>query len=411
MASLEELAGVVNQPSGDHLANLVATLEPTAAQGTDPLNSTGAAGVFGGHSLRGFLNGLLALPSGAGELAAKGLDKVGGEPAADVLRAIPSPTIEGNFAPALRSIPSLTPGGETPGAAFDRNRSDIQGEIAAGAEQHPFAAGAGDVVGDIGALLVFRNPFSKSIKRAEEVLMTGPGVTRFGTDVQIALNKTLTSPAVRTVVRGAGRSVETGFEAMVLDLMKGDDPFETAGFAAGGQLAGSLLVSGPASLLKGNVLTGGAKIAVAAGSIGAMWQLAKSLAPGGKDYILPSIEFGFDKVALALVLGLAAGAMGAGRLRGSGEFRDAMPKIADALAAIPRAGTLSVLDDLLNAPKAQQDQVISVMDQLTQNPEYFGAANGERIKRAISSGNVVGVISRLAVDNREFREQLKALEQ
>ena len=75
-------------------------------------------------------------------------------------------------------------------------------------------------------------------------------------------------------------------EAAVLDILKGDDPLETAGYAAGIQLGGSATLTAAKGLLTGGPLKAGAKLALTAVSFGAILQLAKATVPGGEDNLI-----------------------------------------------------------------------------------------------------------------------------
>lgn len=390
-----------------------------------------AAGVFSESAGSTFANNLLALPRGAGNLLAAGgagikagFNKLLGRPGdfrgefeeqqqqfpASALRSIPAPTVQQGGA-ALRSLPALSPGGESFTDVFRSNLERIQQDQAIGREAHPTAAGVGDVVGDVATLATGRLPAARGINRAESALLPRTPELLFGqagaqipSNVRFLLDKTLLSPAMRSLARGTGRSFETGFEAAVLDVMKGDDPLETAGLAAGGQAAGSLAVQASKALMSGGPLQIGAKIGLSALSLAGYFQVMSSITPGGENSPIEAVKNGFAKVALGLILGAGATLAGAGRLRG-GQFAERFPKAMDFLATIPRAATISMLEDFVDAPPEEQQRLESITVKLTEDPEYFGESASSRLLASFNNGTLVSEISSL-MDSAQFRERV-----
>lgn len=386
---------------------------------------------FSHEAGRTIVNNALALPRGTGDVLALGaagmegglaklfggdfdigrrFEEQQGKFPANLLRAIPAPTIEGIGA-RTRSLPALMPGGDTFGERVVENRAKIDAEIAQQRAQHPIASKAGEVTGDVATIATGRLPLAKGINKLESKI--APKVTdmAFGGAVQRAadpgvarlMQRVVDSPAVRKLARGAGRSLETGAESVILDVAKGDDPLETAGYAAGGQLAGSTLITVGQGIFSGGPLKIGGKIALSAAAAGALIQTLKSTTPGGNDYILESFEAGFDKVSFALVLGLLGGLTGAGRLRG-GKLAEDLPKLTDAIATIPRAATLSLLEDFVDADPSTQQNAERVLNKLAQNPDHFSDEVTKRLQKAIQNGGFIDEVKALEQDKTLQKE-------
>lgn len=394
---------------------------------------TTAGEAFYDATSRTLINNVLATPRAAGDMLAAGAAGIeggvsklfGGEfnfgerfaeqqgkfPAS-ALRAVPAPKIE-DIGAATRALPALMPGGESFGDAFQANRAETSAEMGTMHAEHPFAIAAGGLAGDAATLATGRLPLAKGINKLESKLTAkapelffgstkamDPGVGRLATRV-------ITSPAMKSVARGAGRSVEAGFEAATLDLLKGDDPLETAAYAAGGQMAGSFLLHAGKGLLSGGPLKAGAKLGLAAFSAGSIVQMLKSATPGGKDFILQSLETGYDKVTYGLVLGAVAGLAGGGRLRG-GKLAEDLPKLTDAIATIPRGAMISLIEGFVDAPEPQQQQMETILVKLAEDPEYFGEGSTNRLSLAIENGTFAKELEVMQQED-DFQKKLFAI--
>jgi len=388
-----------------------------------------ALGVGAESAATTIANNLLSLVRGAGNVFAAGtagvragVNKLRGRPGdirasfeeeqqqlpASFLRAA---TVE-NIGAGVQSLPALFPGGESFTDVFRENLGSIEQEQALGREAHPIAAGAGDIGGDVATLALGRLPAARAINKAESFLFPRTPELLFGkaalaeipSNVRFLLDKTLLRPSMRSLARGAGRSLETGFEAAVLDLMKGDDPLETAAFAASGQAIGSALIQGSKSLISGSPLQIGAKLGLSAVSLAAIFQTMSTVTPGGENSPFEAVKSGFEKVTLGIVLGAGAAIAGSGRLRG-GQFAERFPKWMDFLATIPRAATLSMLEDFVDAPPEVQQRIESITAKLTEDPGYFGESASSRLLASFNNGTLVSEISSL-MDLPEFRERV-----
>lgn len=386
---------------------------------------------------RGAVNSILAIPSATGDLLAgasagaqglvaltRGRDaNFGARYAAEqdkfpasALRAIPRPTV-GGITAAVKSIPALAPGGESPGEAYDRNLAAFETDEAAMRAAHPVAATVGDVGGQALSLVLARTANIKSAttwagwgdgirKRAEQGAQAAAGVAELAPGVARQLNAVWNSKALKSLRRGAGRAAETGIEGAALAAVNSDNPLEMAAWGAGTQAAGSFLLSAGADVFKGNLAGAGLKIAAASVGIGSVLQTIKEAAPGGRDRLLESLETGFSKVMLAIAGGALSGVAGLGRLRG-GELEKNLPVIADAITSIPRGATLSLIRQMTSDdPRAPMAE--AALDKLQSDPAAFSTDQLRELNRALNDGKFVDAVTRLANGNKDFRATLAA---
>lgn len=405
---------------------------PADIQEPDPT----AVQVYRHTLLNSLLNGALATPSASGDLLAAGGALVeglsaplAGEPMdfrarfqqqqqqfpASLLRAIPRPTVQ-DIAAGIRSVPSMLPGGESPGAAYARNRDQIDIEEQQLRNAHPIAGFAGDISGNILSLITGKAPMARRILQVEDRIAPKVADMAFGGAVKPAvqpgirrtLDRALNAEGPRHLARGAMRSLETGLEGAVMEVMndKNADPIEAAALSAGGQAVGSALLEGGKGLLSGGMLKAGGKVALTAGSIGAMWQLFKAATPGGRDRVLESLESGFDKVAFSIMLGGLAAVSGAPRYRDT-KLAEEIPWLVEGLSSVPRGVSLSLISRYAHADPEEQQVFGDTLHELSRNPEYVGNSPQERaIVRAIKNAKgeenkypVTGVIDRSAYDS------------
>lgn len=382
---------------------------------------------------REFINNMLGIPRGVVRIAAEAANRLAPIPIPGgpekLAGAVPSPTF--TDIEAARNTLSQAPGSllsailpeqvsaisgfpQSPGDLFQTEKAKLTAEQEQLKQEHPFAVNAGQIVGDIATLVTGRSPGAGKIAAVESSLMKR---LFFKTDpkklsnVSYLVDKFVNSHALKMLIRGAGRSAETGAEAMVLDAVQGNDPFETAGYAAGGQMMGSVFLTGLKSVSKHRSLLGfGLSLGVSALAVGSLWEVIQKATPGGRDWLIPSLETGFSKVALFMLLGAASGATGGGRIRGPGygDFPKRFPKLADAITALPRAGVISILTDLTQAPKEQQQTVMTVTGKLIRDPLYFGEDAAKRIQKSIADGNLRETILELQQDP-DFQKKLFAL--
>jgi len=406
------------------------TLEERLAR-AQSVKGEGAATAFVKSAGRTVVDNLFGLPSLAGEALAAGgtllespLELPGqpsltfGERFQRQRESFPAknlrefrPTVEGLVAD-VRSLPKLFPGGESFGESRKRLREEFAAQSAQRQEQFPKATKGGEITGDVATILSGRAPAARGLNqletklfgRADDIFFGGavpkiadPGVKRF-------VNRVVNSKRVRAMARGAGRSVEAGFEAAALDILKGDAPLETAAYAAGVQVGGSLSLTAAGGLVSGGPLRAGVKVGVAALSFGALLQLLKETVPGGQDNLLSSVEVGFEKVQFAIVMGMIGAAGGAGRGRGT-QLAEDFPKLIDAMAAVPRVAIISMLEDWRNADPQTQETIELVAGKLVEEPDYFGKTITERLQGAMENNRFVDEL-RAQLNNDKFVEKL-----
>lgn len=279
-------------------------------------------------------------------------------------------------------------------------------------EERPGAALAGDVLGDVATLLTGRAPFAR-----------GRGMTQFSARqggavpfplraapkgkqgnigrIKAAADEIFTSDTMKTILNRAGRSAETGLEGAALGILNEGDPIELGAYAAGGQIGGSLAL--PMITTKGGLIG----LAGAAAATGALLQFGKSAVPGGKDFILESLESGFDKVTAGIVIGSLSGMAGAGRLTRPEAIAKNLPEITDSMTAALRGSGLSVLQEFLGSdPNAQRDME-AVVSKLADNPEFFSPKERRELEPALTKSDVSFKkrLERLKKD-KKFREKL-----
>lgn len=298
-----------------------------------------------------------------------------------LLRNIPRPTVEGITA-AVKSVPSLLPGGETPPEAMARNRLEFQRDDLAMRDAHPTAAKVGEVGGDILSLFLGRkgSGIDKAIQRVETRLAgrTGVDVAKSMAD---DINKVFKGPAMQKMARGGVRSLESGVEAAALDILKDPnaDPVETAAIAAGGQMVGSGVLQASKGLLSGGPRSVGLNLTVASVAAMGLIQTFKSAVPGGRDRILESAESGFDKVLLTLGVGLGSAAIGATRYgRGNAALSEQTRAMIDGLATVHRGSTLSILSDWTKGSAQEKSEIEQALSAMSIDPTYRGKTERER---------------------------------
>lgn len=274
-------------------------------------------------------------------------------------------------------------------------------------EQHPGPTTLGTIAGDVASLITGRSPFSRAVIGAEKKLATRMLPTDMDPGFRKALNQTLNSKSVRKLARGAGRAAETGIEGAALASVQGGDPHEAFGFAAGGQLVGSGILSGVQetfSRVPGNSIP--VKMAVAAAGSTALIQMFKSATPGGQDRILESEESAYKKILWGVGLGALTASAGLGRGRG-GELAKNFPKITDSLTAIPRGSMLSVLEE-----SREDERIEPVLSRAAQDSQYFKTKHQRELMKAFQDKKVSlsKTLDRLNKDP-DFKARLSTLTQ
>ena len=312
---------------------------------------------------------------------------------------------------------------------FDQDPAQTQRELTQQAkEANPGAFFLGQVSSDVLALTTMRAPVARS--RANQELVSNQiiggarnaenlsyralarqgaglqaGETTLASNVSDVLRNMTNSKSWRWLRNRAGRATETGVEAAALSALNGEaDPYESFGFAAGMQMAGSGILSASSGLLSGNIKDAGIKLGVAALATGSIYQIAKDLAAGGRDFILDSAESGFEKVALFLATGFLAGSTGMGRVTPMNVRPEKFAaRVADAISSLPRAATISLITEGMDDPA-----VGAVVKKLSTTPDYFGPNFTRRLERAYLNGNFRNELETL-MSSDEFRKKFEAI--
>lgn len=311
-------------------------------------------------------------------------------------------------APALRELVDLPSGrdiaagveglftSETVESARERSR---QAE-----REHPTAHLIGGLGGDALTLATGRVPLRRGIAAAERKLAT-PNVVDLQPGAKRLASRAVNAKGFRRLLRGAGRSVEAGAEgAFLASLSESSDPTEVAAYTAGSQALGSTLLTGTKSLTSGGFGRAGVKLGIAGASIAALIQTGKSLTPGGDNFSLESLESGFSKVALALAAGGLAGAVGAGRVRGT-KLGDDLPRFMDFTQTLLQRGPA------ISAIKQwrEDERVAPVMEKAAADMDYFKPEQQEALLRGFERGKLSEAIDELERTSEDFAARLDAL--
>lgn len=418
-------------------ANFIKGPDQRAVAGTP----TSPLGAFVRSGTEGLIDNAIGLPNLALTAGANLLDR-GAKNA-----AIGYSALTGNFGPAAQKIMSNTPPeigdrvlpfgsehvmaagqrlGESAAAVRNMDFSQFQPSAVENqrrisestAEQFPTASALGQVAADVATIGLMRAPIAglrsmahlsaaeraNAIRAAASAAKDSGTLTgwRYAENIPEAVKAlTVNSAGFGNLMNLAGRAAETGIEGAILGALHDGDPLQMGMFSAGAQAGSSLLLGGLGGLVGRGLGTTGLNIAAAAAGVGAIWQTMKSAVPGGKDFILESLESGFNKVALAAAAGMIAGAAGLGRLPVK-----SLPAVSDYFTSIPRAAMLSVIEDMANEPPVEM-----VMSKMKTDPFYFGQGAARQIERAFRNPDVslAGVVKDL-MKNPEFASKFAELE-
>jgi hypothetical protein len=359
-----------------------------------------------------FVNSFLAAPDALADLFAQTSAGMGGPAAAAMAPDVPlpRPTV-GEIGAGVRSIPEgIVPGGESFTEAFGREMSE-QDAIRMNTERaHPVGSTLAPLAGDALALTTGRMPFTSKISKFEDLIMTvnkpdilfsTAQVAKAPITVRKAVGDAITnSKAVRSVLRGAGRSIEAGIEATVLDVINGNDPGETFGYAAGLQLANSGLLSGGKAIFSGPASAKATKLASTLVVGAALWQQLQIATPID-DNFLSALNVSGEKIFAGLLLGAAAGIVGGGRLRGStNEMSKTAQTVLDAFTAVPRGTVIGLIRQANDANPEEQQAINAVMNAMLTNPGSFTQGELSRINSSIKNKTLADTATVLMRDNR-----------
>jgi len=291
------------------------------------------------------------------------------------------------------------------------------------AEENPSKAIAANISGDLLTLLTGRAPISSArglsqLQFAKQSQLAAASANTAKTAAQLEGSSVALAPDVvaglRAVGRGKnfkflmnrlGRAGEAGVEGLTLAALNGEaDPMTTAGFAAGTQAGSSLLLAGVSKILTGGPLGVAGNLVVASAVGGGLVQFLKSGTFGGEDYILPSLESGFDKTLIGLALGATASILGQGRIT-SGFPVKMIPDIADSITVLGRGSLMSVVTEWMEDPA-----VAAVMNKVQTNPDYFTPTEQRRLDRAFKDENIsMSETINDLMQNKDFAERYNNL--
>lgn len=321
----------------------------------------------------------------------------------------------------LAQVDALISGNENarniPRATLAEAKANQQSLTDAGRQQFPGSAMLGDAVGGAGSLVTLRAPIAaqrglsqlnhaRNVEAASLLAKKSANAVANSPTLGAAVSEAFKrSTALKTLGNRAARAGEAGLEGAAVALLSGGDPLELAGYAAGGQASGSLLLSGVSAIGgNGGFTSKGLRLSLAAVAVGGLLQVVKSATPGGEDSVMESIKSGFEKVTLGLALGAISGVAGAGRVTSKFPVK-AFPEIADGITALSRGAAMSVLNEAL-----KDRSVEKVINKLQSDPNYFGSNATDQLNRAFFSEKqqVRGVIDKL-MQNKGFAEKMEAL--
>ena len=330
------------------------------------------------------------------------------------------------FGAFARSLPEMftqrppdQPGVENPTPLFTERFGDRFGEelLRINPEEErlrqkfPKATRAGDIGGNVLAFMGGRLPFLSKIDKAEKFLagkkfadaIKNPGVAGELGNLAKGL---IDSKGMRSFMRGAGRATEAGLEAAVLEAVKGDDPLRAAAYVAGGQAIGSVLLNASHGVRTGGFLKAGLRFATLGAAYTGIIQMLKSSVPGGENDLLESGKEAFFHLAMLMMAGGVASIAGAGRARGT-KFDEVLPRVAEIVSTIPRATMISFATGYINATPDEQQTIDATLQQLQQDPEFFGPEIAEKLLKAFESGNLVKALREPAERVQEFAGAVK----
>lgn len=267
-------------------------------------------------------------------------------------------------------------------------------------EQHPVVTDIGGMVGDGATLLLGRGIARKNLQPTAETgaaikhivdgLTKNPGVAR-------AVAEQFQRGPLKALANASKKALETGLEGAAIAAIQGGDPLETAGYAAGAQVVGSAALSPVTGVFSGGPMRSANKLAIAAVGVMSLAQIVKSASPGGRDRILESIEFGFDKVTLGIAIGALGAAVGAGRLTPRN-----VPMLTDAITSIPRGAAISMLNDLLKEKDSSIDTSERTLNHLIANPQRFNKSQTQQLEAALQSGRLSETVAQMVEKDPRF---------
>ena len=186
-----------------------------------------------------------------------------------------------------------------------------------------------------------------------------------------------------------------------LAILNGSDPALTGAFAGGSQLAGSGVLKMMHS-------------PKAVGSVAAMWMLyntAARLTPGGDNRWGPALQHALDHATHALITGVAAAGLGAGRFKGSphgasAAFADNIPLLADGINLTLRAGPMEAWASMFkNDAQSGKPMIGPLLNKMMSDPTAFTSQELDGFAKSINDGTFQPYIEKL-MGNESFRQRV-----
>ncbi len=300
---------------------------------------------------------------------------------------------------------------------FRENREESVDAALDRFETNPSAMAHGQLFGDAASLAAIRSPTVALRRRAMQRAEAAPPPPPMDPGMKRFLDRKVGDFA-RGLKKGGLQISETGLEGAYLAAVNDEDPMSAAGWAAGTQ-AFANFTRMPWDMLpnvakKHPTASTGIKIGVLAASMAGFAQIAKSLTPGGKDYILESSEFGFDKVAMLIGLSFAANLAGFSRPHKA--TYDDLSFIADIPSSMKRGAVLSLMSDMSTDEKGLMEPVRNQMQEdmgrvLRSEELFFAPHEQRRLLRAMTSEDISlqDTIDDLMETDRNFRMKMNSL--
>ena len=397
------LQGLTENTAGGLLGipEIAAQLTARAPRGLDLLG--------GGQTEEGakmpFSGNLLGLPTGREALA--GLESVRPPRGLDLINGDQSRLLDTN---------------EKLGQRFNQNineRQQLQ-------QEHPTQQFMGELTSDIGLTMLGRAPFLKNTSAAEKMHPMAMKRSMGGTDIiapqiEKGLKKIGLSEGPRKFLSElSGRTFEGGLEGAALSMVHGrgeESPYEQAVYAAGTQFGGFMgnkitqtPRAGIAKALSGDVEGSLLKLGATAAAMTVLVMSAKMVTPGGDDYILPSIESGFDKLPFALLLGMASGLTGAGRIGNSKAPMTEMnmsPAFMDAVSTIPRAATIKLMRDFSGE---DGEEIETALGKTLSSFDLLTPKQAEKMNKGFSAGDFLRTYRDMMQNDESFFDLMNSPE-
>jgi hypothetical protein len=286
-------------------------------------------------------------------------------------------------------------------SSFQQAKEQQQAQTEQAIEQNPIASALGQAAGDAATLVTGRAPLAVArrnaqLRQAPKTEQLAPGAKQLARDI-------FQSDKMKSLKRATGKAAETGLEGATLAILNDGDPIETAGWVAGGQLVGSLGLEVFPPTKRGAV-----NFAVAVGSVATLLRFGQEFSPG-ENSVWTAVDQSFNKMKYGLIAGLGGAFVGAGRIgtsQGATSFGRSLqrnaPAITDSITAIPRGMVVSMTNEIL---KDGNEEKVTALETMAQNPERFDEAIQKRIERAIKKGNLPQEMDKL-MKNERFREAI-----